>query len=64
VRVIAGKLRTRGLSREEAQVIRRVAGGLAELAGKAAAQAAAALSNGRRARPKPLVGGCATGGRR
>jgi hypothetical protein len=35
VRVIAGKLRTPGLSREEAQVIRRVAGRLAELAGKA-----------------------------
>jgi IS5 family transposase len=58
VREIAAKLRTRGkLSREEStQVIRRVTGELADLAGKAAAQAAAVLRNGRRALPRALSG--------
>jgi len=58
VRQIAGKLRTRGkLSRDETtQAIRRVTGELAGLAGKAAAQAAAVLRNGRRAVPRALSG--------
>ena len=58
VRQIAGKLRTRGkLGREEStQVIRRVTGELADLAEKAAAEAAAVLRNGRRAVPKALSG--------
>jgi IS5 family transposase len=58
VREIAGKLRTRGkLSRDETtQAIRRLTGELAGLAGKAAAQAAAVLRNGRRAVPRALSG--------
>jgi IS5 family transposase len=58
VREIASKLRTRGkLAREEStQAIRRVTGELADLAEKAAAQAAAVLRNGRRALPKALGG--------
>ena len=58
VREIAVRLRTRGkLSREETTaVIRRVTGELADLAGKAAAEAAAVLRNGRRALPKALSG--------
>ena len=58
VREIASKLRTRGkLSREEStQAIARVTGGLADLAEKAAAEAAAVLRNGRRAVPKALSG--------
>src|ERR1700722_6486077 len=58
VREIAVRLRTRGkLSREESTaVIRRVTGELADLAGKAAAEAAAVLRNGRRALPKALSG--------
>jgi transposase, IS5 family len=58
VREIAARLRTRGkLSREEAAgVIRRVTGELAVLAGKAAAEAAAVLRNGRRAVPKAISG--------
>ena len=58
VRQIASKLRTRGqLSREETtQAIRRVTGELADLAEKAAAQAAAVLRNGRRAVPRALSG--------
>ncbi len=53
VREIASKLRTRAkLGREESsRVIARVTGELADLAGKAAADAAAVLRNGRRARP-------------
>jgi IS5 family transposase len=53
VREIAGKLRTRGkLSREEStRVIARVTRELADLAEKAAAEAAAVLRNGRRAFP-------------
>jgi len=51
VRQIAAKLRTRGkLAREErTQVIARVTGELADLAEKAAAEAAVVLRNGRRA---------------
>ena len=51
VRQIASKLRTRGkLSREEStRAICRVTGELADLAEKAAAEAAAVLRNGRRA---------------
>jgi transposase, IS5 family len=58
VREIASKLRARGkLSREETtQAICRVTGELVGLAEKAAAQAAAALRNGRRALPKALSG--------
>jgi transposase, IS5 family len=58
VREIASKLRARGkLSREETtHAICRVTGELAGLAGKAAAQAAAVLRNGRRALPKALSG--------
>lgn len=58
VREIASKLRTRGkLSREEStQVIRRVTGELADLADRAAEQAAVVLRNGRRAVPKALSG--------
>jgi transposase, IS5 family len=58
VREIASKLHSRGkLSREEAtQVICRVTGELADLAEKAAAQAAAVLRNGRRAVPRALSG--------
>ena len=58
VREIASKLRTRGkLSREEnTQVIYRVTGELADLAGRTAAEAAAVLRNGRRAVPKALSG--------
>ena len=58
VREIASKLRTRGkLSREEStQVICRVTGELAGLAGRTAAEAAAVLRNGRRALPKALSG--------
>ena len=58
VREIASKLRSRGkLSREEStQVIRRVTGELADLAGKTAAEAVAVLRNGRRALPKALTG--------
>ena len=58
VREIASKLRTRGkLSREETtQAIARVTGQLADLAEKAAVQAAAVLRNGRRAAPKALSG--------
>ncbi len=58
VRQIASKLRTRGkLSREEStQVIRRITGELADLAETTAAEAAAALRNGRRAVPRALSG--------
>ena len=58
VREIASKLRGRGrLSREEStQVIHRVTGELADLAGKTAAEAIAVLRNGRRALPKALSG--------
>ena len=58
VREIASKLRTRGkLSREEStQVIYRVTGELADLAGRTAAEAAAVLRNGRRAVAKALSG--------
>src|SRR5262245_42045679 len=58
VRQIASTLRTRGkLSREESsRVIRRVTGELADLAGQAAAQAAAVVRNGRRAVPRALSG--------
>jgi IS5 family transposase len=58
VRQIAAKLRIRGkLAREEiTQVIRRVTGELADLAERAAAEAAAVLRNGRRAAPKALSG--------
>jgi IS5 family transposase len=58
VREIAAKLRSRSkLGREETTVaIRRVTGQLAGLAGKATAQAAAVLRNGRRALPKALSG--------
>ena len=58
VREIASKLRTRTkLAREEStQAIRRVTGELADLAEKAAAEAAAVLRNGRRAVPKALSG--------
>jgi len=58
VREIASKLRTRGkLSREETtRAIARVTGQLADLAEKAAVQAAAVLRNGRRAAPKALSG--------
>jgi transposase, IS5 family len=58
VRQIASTLRIRGkLSREESsRVIRRVTGELADLAGQAAAQAAAVVRNGRRAVHKALSG--------
>ena len=58
VREIASKLRTSGkLSREETtQVIGRITGALADLAGRTAAEAAAVLPNGRRALPKALSG--------
>jgi len=58
VRQIASTLRTRGkLSREESsRVICRVTGELADLAQKAAAQAAAVLRNGLRAVPRALSG--------
>jgi len=58
VREIASKLRARGkLAREESsQVIRRVTGEPADLAEKAAAEAAAVVRNGRRAVPKALSG--------
>src|SRR5215469_11611860 len=58
VRQIASTLRTRGkLSREEStKVIRQITGELADLAEKAAAQAAAVVRNGRRAVPKALSG--------
>jgi IS5 family transposase len=58
MREVASKLRTRGkLAREESsQVIARVSGELADLAQKAAAQAAAVLRNGRRAVPKAIGG--------
>ncbi len=58
VREIAARLRTRGkLAREEnSAVIARVTGELADLAGKAAAQAAAVLGNGRRALARALTG--------
>jgi transposase, IS5 family len=58
VRQIASKLRTRGkLSREEStRAICRVTGELADLAEKAAAEAAAVLRNGRRAVPQALTG--------
>jgi IS5 family transposase len=58
VRQIASKLRSRSkLAREETtQAIRRVTGELADLAEKAAAQAAAVLRNGRRGVPKALSG--------
>jgi IS5 family transposase len=58
VRQIAAKLRTRGqLARgENAQVIARVTGELADLAENAAVQAAAVPRNGRRAVPKALGG--------
>jgi len=58
VREIAAKLRSRSkLGREETtQAICRVTGELADLAQKAAAQAAAVLRNGRRALPRTLSG--------
>ena len=58
VREIASKLRSRGkLSREEStEVIHRVTGELADLAGKTAAEAVAVVRNGRRALPKALSG--------
>jgi transposase, IS5 family len=58
VREIASKLRSRSkLGRgETTQAIRRVTGERADRAMKAAAQAAAVLRNGRRARPKELSG--------
>jgi IS5 family transposase len=58
VRQIASTLRTRGkLSREESsKVIRQITGELADLAEKAAAQAAAVVRNGRRAVPRALSG--------
>jgi IS5 family transposase len=58
VREIAAKLRSRAkLGREETtQAIRRVTGELADLAGKAMAQAAAVLRNGLRAVPRALTG--------
>jgi IS5 family transposase len=58
VREIAAKLRTRAkLGREESTAaIARVTGELADLADKAAAEAAAVLRNGRRAVPKALSG--------
>jgi transposase, IS5 family len=58
VREIAARLRSRSkLSREETtQAIAAVTGQLADLAEKAAAQAAAVLRNGRRAVPKALSG--------
>jgi transposase, IS5 family len=58
VREVASKLRTRAkLGREEStRVIARVTGELADLAEKAAAEAAAVLRNGRRALPKALSG--------
>jgi IS5 family transposase len=58
VREIAARLRARGkLAREESStVIARVTGELAALAGKAAAEAAVVLRNGRRALPRALTG--------
>ena len=58
VREIAARLRARGqLSREETSTaIARVTGELADLADKAAAEAAAVLRNGRRALPRALTG--------
>ena len=58
VREIASKLRTRAkLGREESsRVIARVTGELADLAERAAAEAAAVLRNGRRALPAALSG--------
>jgi len=58
VRVIASKLRTRGkLSREESTAtIRRMTGELADLAERAAAEAAAVLRNGRHAVPRAVSG--------
>src|SRR5947207_6700550 len=58
VREIAAKLRTRAkLGREEStRAIARVTGELADLAKRAAAEAAAVLRNGRRALPKALSG--------
>jgi IS5 family transposase len=58
VREIASKLRARGkVAREEnSAAIARVTGELADLAEKAAAEAAAVLRNGRRALPKALSG--------
>jgi transposase, IS5 family len=58
VRQIASKLRSRSkLSREETtQVIGRVTGELADLAGRTAAEAAAVLRNGRRAVAKAISG--------
>jgi IS5 family transposase len=58
MREIASKLRSRGkLSREEStRVIARVTGELADLAEKAAAEAAAVLRNGRRALPRTRSG--------
>ena len=58
VREIAARLRTRGaLAREESSTaIARVTGELASLTGKAAAEAAAVLRNGRRALPKAISG--------
>jgi IS5 family transposase len=58
VREITAKLRSRSkLGREETtRVIARVSAQLADMAGKAAVQAAAVLRNGRRAVPKALSG--------
>jgi IS5 family transposase len=58
VRQIASKLRTRGklAGQDSTQTIRRVTGELADLAEKAAAEAAAVLRNGRRALPKAIGG--------
>ena len=58
VRQIASKLRTRGklAGQDSTQAIRRVTGELADLAEKAAAEAAAVLRNGRRALPKAIGG--------
>jgi IS5 family transposase len=58
MREVVSKLRTRGkLAREEStQVIARVTGELADLADKAAAEAAVVLRNGRRALPRALSG--------
>jgi IS5 family transposase len=58
VRQIAAKLRARSkLAREEStEAIRRVTGELADLAEKAAAEAAAVWRNGRRAVPRALSG--------
>jgi IS5 family transposase len=58
MRAIASKLRTRSkLGKDEStRAIRRVTGELADLAAKAAAEAAAVLRNGRRALPRALSG--------